>query len=163
MICCPLPGKPFESFRVTQKFGENPEYYKKYGHRGHNGYDLAPFIPGKVGVELFAPHDGYVKITDQKDVGYGLYVRITSDPMGPDRSRRCSDLAHLASVSPALKQGMFVNMGDLIGIMGTSGDSTGIHTHWTFKKLDAGEKTINSANGFNGAIDVWQHVRFWYP
>ena len=57
--------EPEGTYRLTQRFGERPAYYAKYGLRGHNGLDLAPLIRGRTDMYVFAPHEGYVKLGDE--------------------------------------------------------------------------------------------------
>lgn len=157
----PVAGLPNRHFRLMQKFGDRPEYYKKYGHKGHNGYDIAPFIRGQKGVPIYAPHDGFVTIGDQGKIGYGKFVTITSEVYNKKGHRRQSHLAHLASFDVA--DSVWVNQGEQIGIMGTTGDSTGVHLHWTYKRLDVDKNIMDKDNGYNGAIDVGLNTLLWLP
>lgn len=155
MIFNPLP---IGAFRVTQSFGENPIYYKKYGLKFHNGTDFAPITPGKKGVVIYAPHEGYIQTFDQGNIGYGRFVQIVSFPYQKNRARK-SELAHMEKF--LVVNGQFISAGEPLGIMGTTGDSTGIHTHWTYKIVDAEGKTLNKDNGVNGAIDIAKYVQLW--
>jgi hypothetical protein len=129
---------PFKgSYRQTQGFGGNKEAYVKYGLNGHNGLDHA--VP--CGTPLYAMISGTVKeVADEGNIGYGKYVKIENDKEG-------SLVAHLSSFS--VKVGDQVKEGEtLIGKSGTSGNSTGCHTHtgyYTFPR--------NRSNGYAGYID----------
>lgn len=158
MVFCPVKGYRNRGFRFIQGYGENPEIYKQFGHKGHNGYDFAPTFPGTKGVVVYAPHDGYVKCI-MSDPGYGNYVEVLSDPRGFGKVRIKSDLAHLASF--LVPNGSFVAAGDPVGIMGSTGFSTGIHLHWTIKRTDQYGDTINKNNGFGGAIPIGPYIRLW--
>lgn len=156
MVLCPLQNttilkqnyvqvRPY----VTQKFGERPEVYKQFGTKGHAGIDLR----AKVGVPVYAPHDGMVRITNTGDKGYGLHMRIRNP------FKACeSVLAHLSKVVVA--EGQQVNMGDLIGYSGNTGFSSAPHLHWGFRGLKHSRKALfnwdvfEEKNGFAGYIDV---------
>jgi murein DD-endopeptidase MepM/ murein hydrolase activator NlpD len=149
MIICPLSGDVV----VTQPFGINAQYYAKYGLKAHNGVDLRC----KVGTPVLAPFDGYISYDDEGSIGYGKYLTLVSDPMGPNQERRRVDLGHLSRTMKGL-DGTFVYAGDVIGMSGNTGDSTGPHLHITYKKLDKESKTLNYSNGYRGALDVSQYI-----
>lgn len=143
MIFCPLPGKPV----VTQGFGQNPQIYGQFGYAGHNGIDFG--VPE--GTTIYAPHDGVVKITDDGDKNYGLYV-VIDDP------RRRSILGHLSEV--LVPDGHRISQGDPVAKSGCTGFCTAAHLHWTFKIMENG-KVANKSNGYDGAIDVTELTRLW--
>lgn len=148
MLLCPLP---IRRFRITQRFGQNPLEYARFGMKGHNGLDFAPTIPGTTGEVIYAPHDGYVHLGDEGNDGYGKYVEITSLPYNTFGDCRHSVLAHMDRF--LVTDGKWIGAGDPIGIMGSTGFSTGIHTHWTYKvKRDS--ITQNHGNGFKGALNL---------
>ena len=154
MIICPLAGIPGVDYRITQGFDERPEVYKQFGLHGHNGFDLAPAVAGTPGVTVYAPHDGMAYQYNELDTGFGKYVEIvfTSALLGG----RKSVLAHLQDF--LVKKFQVVRQGDPIGIMGSTGFSSGIHLHWGYKKLNTAGVTIDRNNGWKGAIDVSQYV-----
>lgn len=154
MLLCPIP---LRLFRITQKFGENPEHYAQYKMKGHNGLDIAPFKKLTLNQVVYAPHDGYVKLIETVD-GYGRHAKLTSLTYNQEGAQRQSTLAHLSKFLVANDQ--FVSMGDPIGVMGSTGDSTGIHLHWTYKKL-VGGVSPDQNNGFLGALDIAQFVVVW--
>ncbi len=85
----------------------------------HKGID----IPGEYETPIYAIQDGAVRIAGSGEDywGYGVCVRI-------DHSDGLQSLyAHLAGV--AVEKGDTVKKGDLIGYMGSTGRSTGIHLH----------------------------------
>jgi len=155
MIFSPLPSRPW--YRITQGFGENWQIYDRFGLDGHNGIDFAPRIPGLRGYRVYAPHEGYVQVGYNSE-GYGNYVAIMSLPYNKEGHQRYSVLAHLAgSIVP---DSAYVSAGDLIGIMGNTGFSSGTHLHWTYKKMKNG-KILNDDNGFSGALDVGRYTLPW--
>jgi len=155
MIISPLPSRPW--YRITQRFGENPEVYSQFGHEGHNGIDFGPRIPGLRGYSVFAPHEGYAQVGYDSD-GYGNYVAIVSQPYDKDGHQRYSVLAHLESVN--IPDGTYIAAGDIVGRMGNTGFSSNVHLHWTYKKMKGG-KVLGKENGYSGALDVGRYTLPW--
>jgi murein DD-endopeptidase MepM/ murein hydrolase activator NlpD len=119
----------------------------------HNGYDFSSSDK-----TIYAPHDGFVTLRRHK-TGYGLHIEIESQSY-EDVKCRYSVLAHLSEF--LVKDKAFVHAGDPVGIMGTTGTSTGVHLHWTYKVKAFGE-TLDIDNGYFGALDVIPHTVVWYP
>lgn len=154
MYVCPVERGTFE---VTQLPGENPQDYAEFGLTGHNGIDFAPRPKGRR-EPCYAPHEGYVQVIDQGDQGYGLHVVIVSEPYNREGHRKHSTLAHLASTF--VKTGDWVGTSDLIGIVGTTGHSTGVHLHWTPRKADRNGAILDYGNGLKGVIrDALKYTR----
>ena len=156
MIFCPVSGTLGNDYHISQKFGENPLFYKKYGLNGHNGTDVG--IPS--GTPLYAPCEGYVHYGDEGHVGYGKYVTITSLPYINDGTRRQVTLGHLSRFIQGM-EGQLAHAGDLVGISGSTGDATGPHVHITYKKLDSNGNVLANDNGFHGAIDISPYIEQW--
>lgn len=131
---------------ITQLFGANPSSYAKFGFKGHNGLDYRAFndqgdrVYSEGVSKVYAPHGGKIIENAYDAAGYGNYIKIENDFEG-------SVLAHLSSRSTALV-GTFVDMGQLIGFQGTTGNSTGIHLHWGYYKIPR-----DRDNGYGGMID----------
>lgn len=102
---------------------------------GHNGLDFGT----PKGTKILAPHSGKVVETGYDHNGYGNYVKIENDKEG-------SVLAHLSNVAVALN--FDVKEGQLIGLSGSTGASTGPHLHWGYYLLPR-----DRTNGYNGFID----------
>lgn len=102
-----------------------------YGPRGgilHAGQDYAPPRPGQGGVGIYAVTDGTVTRAGFSNVlkhHSGNGVLINHGVINGDRVE--SYYGHLASF--LVRVGQRVKAGDLIGIMGTTGNSTGVHLH----------------------------------
>lgn len=122
-------------YPITQKFGENPDMYKRFGLLGHNGIDMG--CP--TGTKILAPHSGKVIEATSDPTGYGLYIKIENDKEG-------SVLAHNQSF--LVKVGDQVNEGQEIAISNNTGNSTGSHSHWGYYTLPR-----NRSNGYAGFID----------
>lgn len=102
--------------RVSQYFGEHPEWYSKFGQAGHNGIDYATAL----GTPILAAHNGVCTIGWDR-TGYGNYVRIDGDVWE-------TIYAHMSLVE--VRTGDTVLVGDIIGRVGSTGNSTGNHLHF---------------------------------
>lgn len=145
---------PITPAEITQAFGENPDYYQRYGLKGHNGIDLVPPIVAcsweKHGWPVYAVADGRAVMGESE--GYGLYVYIYHD--GFD-----SLYAHLAEAFAM--GGKEVKAGELIGRMGYSGNTVprgnrGTHLHFAIRP-----KPYRLQNGYRGYVDPmpWLEAR----
>lgn len=102
---------------VTQRFGENPANYARFGLPGHNGLDIG----APQGTSIRAVAEGEVVWVDT-DPDYGNYVRVYHQALGFH-----SFYAHLSSAGCTV--GQHVKRGQEIGKMGSTGNSTGPHLH----------------------------------
>lgn len=118
---------PIPHATITQGFGPTP-YVFEAAYAGfphfHTGVDLA--VP--LGTPVFAAADGVVVLarpmTDQSGnlVGYGNYVILQHD------TGLKTLYGHLLLIG--VKEGDVVKRGQLIGLVGSTGNSTGPHTHF---------------------------------
>jgi murein DD-endopeptidase MepM/ murein hydrolase activator NlpD len=143
--------------RITQKFGENPDIYKRFGLKGHNGLDCTGPIKG-VRVPVYSPYDAQVvKVGNEGNDGYGKYVRLFTKP---DHSGRVRDivLAHLHSID--VQAGQIIPLGDPIGIMGTTGFSSGVHLHVGLRYRNERGDILNYDNGYFGYVDFEPYLLY---
>ena len=123
-------------FRVTSPRGYRTlNGVKDY----HGGMDLVALGSDK---SVYAIADGVIDDTPYEANGFGYYVRQTLE----DGTRMY--YGHLSKDSFAVKKGDKVKVGDKLGVMGSTGASTGAHTHiewrvkgWTKESLDISEFT----------------------
>jgi murein DD-endopeptidase MepM/ murein hydrolase activator NlpD len=102
---------------VTSEFGVRESPFRS-GVEFHKGLDIST----RFGKEIFAPADGLV-ITSSYDSQDGNFVKI-------EHGRGlATGFAHLSRM--AVKQGMRVKKGDIIGYVGDTGRSTGSHLHYS--------------------------------
>ena len=87
---------------------------------GHNGIDIDGF--GLYGSGVVAAASGTVVLTAWDSWGYGYHVIIQHD----DGSRTL--YAHLSDIW--VSQGQWVNQGEALGAVGSTGYSTGTHLHF---------------------------------
>lgn len=110
---------PFDgAFPITQRWGEHPEWYARFGLPGHNGIDFG--VPAWT--PLRAPVDGEVWEAQYDGAGFGWYVKLRT-PAGEDWL-----LGHMAHKCWAVP-GTWVAEGAYLGCSGNSGYSSGPHVH----------------------------------
>ena len=111
---------------ITQPFGPTSFYmepaYQGYAHF-HQGVDIAnamytPIVAAGSGTVIFAGWNNY---------GYGYCVQI-------DHGNGLVTLYGHMAQPPSVSVGQHVNQGQLIGKMGSTGASTGSHTHFGVTK-----------------------------
>jgi hypothetical protein len=109
----PLPGAT-----ITQHFFQNPKDYARFDLPGHNGTDLG----GKpAGEPVRALGNGTVAFVGT-DPAYGNYIRTTLTGLGA-----YAFYAHLSETKVIVGQAL--KAGDVIGSVGSTGNSTGPHLH----------------------------------
>ena len=110
--------------KITSKFGWRT--WSNGSKDFHTGIDIAG--SGAYGTNILAANDGtviYVKTTYVAGKGYGKYLII-------DHGGGYSTLyAHCSSIS--VKTGQVVKRGDVIGKVGSTGNSTGPHIHFEIR------------------------------
>ena len=108
-LCWPLPGHTY----ISCHFGE----VDAFGSAGHRGTD----IPAPEGTPILAAHSGTVLVSGWND-SYGNQVLLDN---GAGLSTR---YAHMTQT--AVTAGEAVTAGQVIGYVGSTGDSTGNHLHF---------------------------------
>ena len=108
-LCWPLPGHTY----ISCHFGE----VDAFGNAGHRGAD----IPAPEGTPILAAHSGTVLVSGWND-SYGNQVLLDN---GAGLSTR---YAHMTQT--AVTAGEAVTAGQVIGYVGSTGDSTGNHLHF---------------------------------
>ena len=106
---------PVDYIKLTQSFAprSNPN---------HQGVDLG----GERGTPIKAAHYGLVIYTGKKYKGYGKMILIEFN------EKWATLYAHLDSIS--VREGDIVNMGNVIGRMGDTGETSGVHLHFELIK-----------------------------
>jgi murein DD-endopeptidase MepM/ murein hydrolase activator NlpD len=112
MISC-FKGK----FKVT-----SPRDYRVLGGRRefHGGLDIVALGTDK---SVYAIADGVIDATPYEKNGFGYYVR----QLLPDGRRIY--YGHMAAGSVCVRAGQKIKRGEKLGNMGSTGNSTGAHTH----------------------------------
>jgi hypothetical protein len=123
-ISIPFPFVPGEYYRVSQRFGENPQYYSQWGLAGHNGIDFA--CP--TGTRILAVAPGQVTQVRTDGTGYGHHVRVAHTAFG---KRFEAIYAHFSQ--NMVEPGQTVEVGTVLGLSGNTGNSTGPHLHFEIR------------------------------
>lgn len=119
-------ARPVKGQRMTSRFGTRVDpFNKKKAY--HSGIDYG----GGMGVPIRATGKGKVTKAGWNG-GYGRFIEITH---GNGLSTR---YAHMSKLK--VKEGQIVEPGAVIGLMGSSGRSTGPHLHYEIRK---GKKAVN--------------------
>ncbi len=108
--------QPVTRLQFTSNFGIRSDPFQGTA-RMHAGVD----IPGPVGTPIFATADGIIAHADRQG-GYGNLVEVNH---GKGIATR---YGHLSKILVA--DGARVTRGQLIGLMGSTGRSTGSHLHY---------------------------------
>lgn len=139
-------------FVVSQRFGENYDYYfKNFKQKGHNGWDFA--LP--IGTKLYATHDGIISFSSVTNFG-DLAISII-DVSGTFRTI----YGHLSESK--VKVGDVVKKGQLVCLSGNTGRYTsGPHLHFGIHEVVNGVD-INLDNGFSGGVDPAKGWDGTYP
>ena len=120
MTNLPISGQ----FTITATYGQKGKYWAN----GHKGLDIV-----SSNKTIYATCDGTVRVVAFDPNGWGHYVSIG------DAEGRRHIFCHLAPNSIKVVKGQKVNRSTVVGIMGTTGNSTGVHLHYQ----------INNANGID--------------
>ena len=114
-------GSPLKKTFYTDRFGNRKHPFKKK-IIFHKGIDLR----AKIKTPVFATADGIIKLAQSKNRGgYGKVV-IISHNYGFE-----TVYAHLRTIK--VKRGDVIKKGELIGLSGNTGRSTGPHLHYEVK------------------------------
>ncbi len=100
-------------------------YWSRGMSRYHNGVDIA----NRTGTPIYAADSGYVMLAGRDTAGYGLQIVLNHG------NGYLTRYAHLSKI--LVKGGQSVKRGDKIGLMGSTGRSTGPHLHFEIIKNGA--------------------------
>ena len=118
-----------ENIKITSYYGNRKYYYQgKLIKDFHNGIDLVPSPCNNNEILAFA--DGIVTSVQKTGIQYGTgcYVRLKHN------NGLYTLYYHLKSGSICVNVGDKVRKGQKLGIIGTTGKSTGIHLHFQIDK-----------------------------
>lgn len=119
---CPVEG------RLASRFGWRADPMGGYDTRFHMGIDLA----NSIGTPVRAAADGIVRFIGMQE-GFGKVIRIRHEAC-------CLETIYGHMDSFAVAAGQMVKRGEVIGLMGNTGRSTGPHLH--FEVRDRG-RSVN--------------------
>ena len=134
-LIVPNGTKPYEVRKVTTYGGPAPANVSSAGDfmwptsgyisQGYWYMHRAVDIANAVGVAIRAADGGYVTFTGWTDVGYGYLVVIDHG------NGYQTYYAHLSDIF--VTEGQVVSGGEIIGAMGSTGNSTGPHLHFEIR------------------------------
>ena len=127
---------PLKSYsRISSEYGwrKNPV---SGVNKLHAGIDLA----AGGGTPIYAAASGYVQVAGWSSGGYGNYVIIYHGKMS-DGNQYSTLYGHMRSV--ATSAGKYVQQGEVIGYVGSTGNSTGNHLHLEVWKGGSKANAVN--------------------
>lgn len=113
-----LMKTPVNGARLSSSYGMRKHPISGY-NKLHKGVDFA----APTGTPVFAAGNGVVEFAGRNG-GYGNYVRIRHD------NTYKTAYAHLNGFKKGVYGGVRVKQGDVIGFIGSTGNSTGPHLHY---------------------------------
>jgi hypothetical protein len=118
--------------------------YRHYDEQGN-------LIENKTDIPILAAADGTVIETGNDPVYNGNYVKLDHDLDNLWGTGIQTVYLHMKNGTVAVHQGQFVHQGDLLGIMGTTGESTGVHLHFQFyfKHQGSSQATVGDNSMLN--------------
>lgn len=130
---------PTDTKRITSKYGPRKHPITGAAQSFHNGIDIA----NSGSRPIYAVADGLVR-RSYLSSSYGETIMIKHSINGETWE---SVYAHMRSGSRKFKAGDKVKQGDIIGFMGSTGNSTGQHLHFELHKK--GLWNIKKSNSVN--------------
>lgn len=113
-----LMQTPIDGARVSSGFGMRKHPIQGY-HKMHKGIDFA----APTGTPIYAAGDGVIQKASRFS-SYGNYVKIRHN------NQISTAYAHMSRYAKGITPGKRVKQGDVIGYVGTTGNSTGAHLHY---------------------------------
>ena len=127
---------PLKSYtRISSEYG-----WRKNPVSGVNKLHAGTDFAAPAGTPIYAAASGYVQVAGWSSGGYGNYVIIYPGKM-TDGNAYSTLYGHMRSV--ATSAGKYVNQGDLIGYVGSTGNSTGNHLHLEVWKGGSKANAVN--------------------
>ena len=130
-FACPLKSYS----RISSEYG-----WRKNPVSGVNKLHAGTDFAAAGGTPIYAAASGYVQVAGWSTGGYGNYVIIYHGKMS-DGNTYSTLYAHMRSV--ATSAGKYVKQGELIGYVGTTGNSTGNHLHLEVWKGGSKANAVN--------------------
>ena len=144
--------------------------YESFSMKGHNGLDIG----GLTGADIYhcATFDGWMKTESDRQGGIGVDV-ISDKPVffagaipqeiantamaynlqGIDGFIHYVKIRYWHLKAPVGHDGKKITCGTVIGLMGNTGVSSGVHLHFAPKWCDKNGRALGSNNGYFGAFD----------
>ncbi|MEK7080195.1 MAG: M23 family metallopeptidase [Patescibacteria group bacterium] len=148
---------PLKPHQVTRAWGVPDPIYRMFGFERHNGVDLAL----TVGDEIRAPFACRVgKVSDEPN-GSGIFVSLLSQEeyIFLDGKTSIVELTFMHLMLPLVSPGEELRVGELVALGGSTGFSTGSHTHLAPKRVtfaDSGYTDVDT-NDADNTFDPTPH------
>ena len=113
-----LMKTPVDGAKLSSSYGMRKHPILGY-NKLHKGVDFA----AKKGTPIFAAGNGIIEYAG-KNSSYGKYIRIRHN------NSYKTAYAHLNNFGKNIHKGKRVNQGDIVGYIGSTGNSTGPHLHY---------------------------------
>ena len=127
---------PLKSYtRISSEYG-----WRKNPVTGVNKLHAGTDFAAPAGTPIYAAASGYVQVAGWSSGGYGNYVIIYHGTMS-DGNQYSTLYGHMRSV--ATSAGKYVQQGELIGYVGSTGNSTGNHLHLEVWKGGSKANAVN--------------------
>ena len=127
---------PLKSYsRISSEYG-----WRKNPVTGVNKLHAGTDFAAPVGTPIYAAASGYVQVAGWSSGGYGNYVIIYHGKMS-DGNQYSTLYGHMRSV--ATSAGKYVQQGEIIGYVGSTGNSTGNHLHLEVWKGGSKANAVN--------------------
>ena len=127
---------PLKSYsRISSEYG-----WRKNPVTGVNKLHAGPDVAAPGGTPIYAAASGYVQVAGWSSGGYGNYVIIYHGKMS-DGNQYSTLYGHMRSV--ATSAGKYVQQGEIIGYVGSTGNSTGNHLHLEVWKGGSKANAVN--------------------
>lgn len=138
-----------DKFGINQYFGARRWYYfMKYGILGHNGLDTG----NDVNFRVYAEESGKVIGLRTGSPSAGNYITIRTTRLEPTQGEW--RYLHLNKFATGLKIGSTVKRGQVIGLAGMTGDTSGPHLHMDYTPCKPGtSEPLHPRNGYKGKVD----------
>ena len=127
---------PLKSYsRISSEYG-----WRKNPVTGVNKLHAGTDFAASGGTPIYAAASGYVQVAGWSSGGYGNYVIIYHGKMS-DGNQYSTLYGHMRSV--ATSAGKYVQQGEIIGYVGSTGNSTGNHLHLEVWKGGSKANAVN--------------------
>lgn len=136
-------NKPIDSVKISCFFGDDPDIYRRYSLKGHNGIDFRLrndyYLNGYE--NIMSVDDGIIiKIKIKNRNEYGSYIKIKH------HDGSCTIYGHY--LLPVVRLGEEVTPGQVIGLYNHINTDNQYHLHFSYYP-----PRVNKNNGYKGATD----------
>ena len=173
-------GIPYRPYQVIGKSANSTcpinsiNFYTAIGMKNHNGVDRATYYNSPSYFAVIAETEWVVKNAMDFDGGIGMDIfsksRIYIDKLPKETGRQARadwkknnknmyvKFRYWHANKNVIEDNKPVLVQDLIQLSGSTGASSGVHSHDGFKFCDGNRQTLDKDNGYYGAVDFSR----WY-